>query len=78
LIVRPRGSQLAVMVKNSFNAAIHEKAGPANTKKNGGLGLQSVQAVADRYGGELFTEQDEKTFTAYVLINLDQRMVFQK
>lgn len=71
LIIKPQGKQLAVMVKNSFDGVIcQDGEQPVSAKKDGGLGLRSVQAVASRYGGELLTEWNRETFTAYVLIGL--------
>jgi sensor histidine kinase regulating citrate/malate metabolism len=63
--------QLKALKKNSFVEPITENGNfPVSSKKNGGLGLRSVQAVATRYGGDLMTEWEEKTFTAYVLLKL--------
>lgn len=69
LIVKPQGTQLVIVMRNSFDGRIIQKAGtPVSMKKDGGLGLRSVRAVAARYGGELLVEWDETTFTAYVYI----------
>jgi len=42
----------------------------ANTPDNRGLGLRSVQAIADRYKGKLFIKQVENVFTVTMLIDL--------
>lgn len=71
LVVRPHGTQLVIVTRNSFNGHItHTDEMPESTKKDGGLGLKSVQAVASRYGGELLTEWNDTTFTAYVYMGL--------
>ena len=65
-------TQFLLMVKNSYNGKIHHYDGkPISTKTNGGIGLQSIQAVAARYGGELFTEWEKGIFTAYVTVKLN-------
>lgn len=69
LIVKPQGSQLAIMVKNNFSGnMIHNDNQLVSTKKSGGFGLRGVQAVAARYQGELITEWSAEAYTAYVLI----------
>jgi signal transduction histidine kinase len=71
LKINTQNEHLAVIVKNSFEEKITEKDDfPVSSKKNGGLGLRSVQAVAVRYGGDLMTEWEGRTFTAYVLLKL--------
>lgn len=71
LIINTQGAHLAIMVKNNFCGEIKQDNGlPASAKKEGGLGLRSVQAVAARYGGELMTEWDDKTFSVYVLMKV--------
>ena len=78
LMTRTQGAHLAVMVKNSFNGTVAEENGqPVSTKKNSnghgyrrGYGLRSVGAIAARYGGNVFTEWDTGTFTAYVMLEM--------
>lgn len=71
LAAQNTSAQLLLMVKNSFNGTVHHDEGkPISTKTNGGIGLQSVQAVAVRYGGGLFTEWDKDTFVAYVTVQI--------
>lgn len=71
LVINTQGTHLAIMVKNNFNGDIAQDNGlPLSTKKDGGLGLRSVQAVAARHGGELMTEWDGTVFAAYVLMRL--------
>jgi len=71
LRLKPLENQLALMVRNCFDGELTtdgEKV--VSTKKEGGLGLKSVEAVVARYDGELITEWDENTFTAYITIRL--------
>lgn len=71
LIINTQGTHLAIMVKNNFGDDIALDNGlPASTKKDGGLGLRSVQAVVAHHGGELMTEWDKTKFAAYVLMRL--------
>lgn len=71
LIINTQGAHLAIMVKNNFIGEIaHCDGFPASAKKDGGFGLRSVQAVAARNGGELMTEWDDATFSAYVLMRI--------
>ena len=69
MVINTQGSYLAVMVKNSCDADMPpQHTHPPSRKTGGGLGHRSIRAVAARYGGELMTERDEHTFTAYVLL----------
>lgn len=71
MMVSTKGIHLAIMVKNSFNGRLEPgDILPLSSKKDGGLGLKSVQAIAARYDGELITQWDEEIFTAYVLLRL--------
>lgn len=69
-VVKMRNSsQLAIMVKNSFNGAVSKKNGELiSSKKHGGLGLKSVEAIAANYGGHVLVEHDSSTFTVYVML----------
>jgi sensor histidine kinase regulating citrate/malate metabolism len=67
-------TQLLIMVKNSFDGAISEKdKSPISGKADGGFGLRSVREVTARHGGNLLTEWDGNTFTAYVAVNTNSR-----
>ena len=68
LAVKPKGEQLAIMIRNTFDGNIvmdGEKF--VSTKKDGGLGLQSVNAVILRYGDMFYTNIEDEWFNAYVL-----------
>jgi sensor histidine kinase regulating citrate/malate metabolism len=69
LSVQTQGSQFGVMVSNSFNGAVKVKNKmPVSIKEGGGFGLQSVQALAARYGGHTLFEWNNDTFIAYVML----------
>jgi|GEM_PF-610671 len=78
LVVKPQGeitgAQLAIMVRNTFNGKVLKNGEQfISTKKNGdikryGIGLQSVKAVVERYGGIFYTEYDDKWFNTYVFL----------
>ena len=68
LVVKMEGEHLAIMVRNTFDGNV-AKAGEelVSMKKDGGIGLQSVKAVAAQYCQSFFTEYDKEWFSAYVL-----------
>jgi sensor histidine kinase regulating citrate/malate metabolism len=69
VVVNTQGANLAIMVKNSYSGEVTQDSDRlVSKKKDGGLGLRSVQAVASRHNGELMTEWDDKIFSAYVLM----------
>jgi sensor histidine kinase regulating citrate/malate metabolism len=69
LSVETQGAQLGIMVRNSFNGVLTVKnKRPLSMKKNGGIGLQSVDALADLYDGHTLFEWDDDKFTAYVML----------
>jgi sensor histidine kinase YesM len=71
LTAKTQGEHFAVMAQNSFNGEIIEKAGKlASIKEDGGFGLRSIKAVAERYNGNVLTEWDNGVFTAYVMVRM--------
>ena len=59
------------MLRNRFDGTIIKCKGKVvSAKENDGLGLRSIEAVVERYDGELTTEWDEDTFTASVTMKL--------
>jgi sensor histidine kinase YesM len=75
LETKNRAEQLLVMVKNSFDGLIHGKDGlMTNPKANRGLGLRSVQEVIEHHGGDLLTEWNSDTFTAYATIKTEKKL----
>jgi len=73
LVIKPQGEQLAIMVKNTFNGEVIKDGDKfISTKKNDenrryGIGLQSVMAVADRFGEMFRINYDNEFFTVFVL-----------
>lgn len=69
--VKEQNSQLAIMVKNNFNGiAIKTNDKLESTKQNGGLGINSIKAILNKYNGELISDWKDDEFTSYVLINI--------
>ena len=79
LVVKPQGvlsttpqdeasrAQLAIMVRNTFDGKVVKDGEQLiSTKKDGGIGLQSVKAVVERSGEIFITDYDDKWFNAYV------------
>ncbi|MCL1929368.1 MAG: GHKL domain-containing protein [Treponema sp.] len=67
LVIKQKGKQLAIMARNTFDGnAIMDGEQLVSTKKDGGIGLQSIRAVVDRYGDVFYTEYDDKWFSAFV------------
>ncbi len=73
LIIKPLGEQLVIKAANTYIGEARSEntaagALPASTKKDGGLGLRSVKAVAEKYKGELMIDRKGGVFTAYVTL----------
>ncbi len=73
LAIQHAGKQLIIKAANSYKgdrrfdeSGDDANALPLSTKKDGGLGLRSVKAVAEKHCGELMIQCDKETFTAYV------------
>ena len=64
---------LSVMVRNTFDGKVEQsKEGLLSRKRDRGhgVGLQSMQAVCERYGGSLETVWDDTTFTVLFVLPL--------
>lgn len=70
LIIVKQNEQLGIRVENSFNGIALD--GLSSNKKDRGLGLKSVKAVALRYYGELVTEWSGDVFIASVIMSMQQ------
>ncbi|MDR2594210.1 MAG: ATP-binding protein [Fibromonadaceae bacterium] len=71
LTMKANEQYLTITVKNSFDGVVIEKNGElTSTKKDGGFGLRSIRAVAERYGGHISIERAENVFTIYVMVNV--------
>lgn len=65
LSVKSMLGRLAIMTSNNY--PVNKEPTP---KKGGGLGLKSIQAVAEKYGGELLIERKNGIYTAYVTLEI--------
>ena len=59
LAIKTEGQRIAIRVKNSVDGVNNENAN-----------LQSVRAIAQRYGGHISMEQTGSIFTIYVMVNV--------
>ncbi|MCL2208879.1 MAG: GHKL domain-containing protein [Treponema sp.] len=68
LIIKTKGEQLVLMVRNTFDGNV-EKEGDKfiSTKKEGGIGLESVIAVVRHYGEMFRIKYDSQWFSVFVL-----------
>ncbi len=66
-----KNNQLLMQVKNSFDGIVTEVAGNLqSTKMDGGLGIKSICAVAEKHHGEMLTDWDDTEFCSYVVLQL--------
>lgn len=69
--IKPVGTQLAIRVENAFDGVMRlDGERVLSRKKDGGLGLRSVQLIVDRLGGGYHVQWEGQVFDAYVLLNL--------
>ncbi len=68
----PQGSQLLISVKNTFDGQVIKEEGRIVSRKStdGGLGIKSIRAIADRHQGDYVPEWNDNTFTASVMLRL--------
>ena len=70
---RMDGEHLLMLVENAYNGTIHEKNGKIlSSKKDGGLGMLSIQRILNRPKDEFDIYFNDNTFTAMVRIGIDQ------
>jgi len=70
LVLKPKGEQLILMVRNTFNGEVvmdDEKFVSTKESNSGGIGLESVMAVANRFGEMFRINYDDEYFTVFVL-----------
>ena len=66
---RMDGDHLLMLVENAYNGSIQEKNGKIlSSKKDGGLGMLSIQRILNRPGDEFDVYFNDDTFTAMVQI----------
>ncbi len=69
---RMDGDHLLMLVENAYNGNIQEKNGKIlSSKKDGGLGMLSIQRILNRPGDEFDVYFNDDTFTAMVQIGTD-------
>ena len=69
---RMDGDHLLMLVENAYNGSIQEKNGKIlSSKKDGGLGMLSIQRILNRPGDEFDVYFNDDTFTAMVQIGTD-------
>jgi len=70
LVLKPKGEQLMLMVRNTFDGEVvldGEKFISTKKDDNSGIGLESVMAVAARYGEMFNINYDNEFFSVFVL-----------
>jgi len=70
LVLKPKGEQLILMVRNTFNGDVvmdEDKFVSTKKENSGGIGLESVMAVVDRFGEMFRINHDNKFFSVFVL-----------
>ena len=66
-----RGDMLAIVVDNSFTGAIVKRGEMfLSEKQDGGIGISSVNAVADKYNGETRFETKDTVFQASIMLQV--------
>ena len=69
---RMDGEHLLMLVENAYHGTIHEKNGKIlSSKKDGGLGMLSIQRILNRPEDEFDVYFNDDTFTAMVRIGID-------
>jgi len=70
LVLKPKGEQLILMVKNTYDGKVvldGEKFVSTKRDDSGGIGLESVKAVVDRFGEMFRINYDNEYFSVFVL-----------
>jgi len=70
LVLKPKGEQLILMVRNTFDGRVvldGEKFVSTKRDDSGGIGLESVKAVVDRFGEMFRINYDNEFFSVFVL-----------
>jgi len=66
-----RGDMLAITVDNSFCGAVVKRGEMfLSEKQDGGIGISSVNAVADKYNGETRFETKDNVFQASIMLQV--------
>jgi len=70
LVLKPKGEQLMLMVRNTFDGEVlldEDKIISTKRDDSGGIGLESVKAVVDRFGEMIRINYDNEFFSVFVL-----------
>jgi len=70
LVLKPKGEQLMLMVRNTFDGdVVQDEDKFVSTKRDvsDGIGLESVKAVVDRFGEMFHINYDNEFFSVFVL-----------
>ena len=70
-----KGTQLIIMVKNTFSGSlVIQNNAYFSTKHEGiGIGISSVRGVVEKYNGSMKTEHDNEYFNVFVLLETEQK-----
>ena len=71
LVIRQKGGAVIIAVDNSYNGELYrEEGGFRSTKENRmGIGISSIQRIAETYNGMAKFEYDDKVFSASIMLN---------
>lgn len=74
-----KGQNLIILVTNSFDGKVLVQNGQLKSRKMdaGGIGCQSIRAIACKYQGEYLTQWQSSEFTASVILQLTKEDVEQ-
>jgi sensor histidine kinase regulating citrate/malate metabolism len=71
LSMRPRAGQYGIKAENSYDGILrHEDKELYSTKPDGGFGINSIKAIANRHSGEYIPVWDNEKFEAFVILKL--------
>jgi sensor histidine kinase regulating citrate/malate metabolism len=71
--MRPREHKYGIKVENSYDGVLkHEGKTLYSIKKDGGFGIKSIVSIVQRYHGEYVPVWDEKKFSAFVVLKLNE------
>ncbi len=73
LSMRSRDDHYGIKVENSYDGVLKNEGKILHsTKKDGGLGIKSIQTVVASHNGEYIPVWDEKKFSAFVVFKLEE------
>lgn len=73
--MRTREGQYGIKVENSYDGILNNNGKELfTTKKDGGMGINSIKSVAKRHKGEYSPYWDDEKFSAFVVLKLDEEL----